>query len=121
MGVQQCRAAGFEPDVRFELADLGAHVALIAAGRAVGMLPDLLFVGTRSPLALGALPGDPAREIFTATRRASAGRPGIQLVQEAIEEAFAPRGLTAGSAVGYSQTLGAGAFVEGERSPQPSR
>ena len=87
--VQQCRAAGFEPDVRFELADLGAHVALIAAGRAVGMLPDLLFVGTRSPLALGALPGDPAREIFTATRRASAGRLGIQLVQEAIEEAFA--------------------------------
>lgn len=86
--VQQCRAAGFEPDVRFELADLGAHVALIAAGRAVGMLPDLLFVGTRSPLALGALPGDPAREIFTATRRASAGRLGIQLVQEAIEEAF---------------------------------
>ena len=75
--------------MRFELADLGAHVALIAAGRAVGMLPHLLFVGTRSPLALGALPGDPAREIFTATRRASAGRLGIQLVQEAIEEAFA--------------------------------
>ncbi|MBN9176577.1 MAG: LysR family transcriptional regulator [Microbacterium sp.] len=87
--VQQCRAAGFEPDVRFELADLGAHVSLIAAGRAVGMLPDLLFVGARAPIALGALPGDPVREIFTATRRASAGRPGIHLVQEAIAEAFA--------------------------------
>lgn len=87
--VQQCRAAGFEPDVRFELADLGAHVALIAAGRAVGMLPDLLWTDSPAPVTLGPLPGDPAREIFTATRRASAGRPGIRLVQDAISEAFA--------------------------------
>ncbi|MGU7895934.1 LysR family transcriptional regulator substrate-binding protein, partial [Escherichia coli] len=35
---QQCRAAGFEPDVRFELADLTAHVRLVASGHAVGMI-----------------------------------------------------------------------------------
>ncbi|GAA1635420.1 LysR family transcriptional regulator [Microbacterium flavum] len=87
--VQQCRAAGFEPDVRFELADLGAHVALIAAGHAVGMLPDLLWTGQPVPVALGALPGEPVREIFTASRRASGERPGIRLVREAIAEAFA--------------------------------
>ncbi|WP_314431633.1 LysR family transcriptional regulator [Microbacterium lacticum] len=86
--VQQCRAAGFEPDVRFSLADLGAHVALIASGHAVGMLPDLLWNGSRPPVTLGALPGDPAREIFAASRRSGAGRPGIRLVRDAIADAF---------------------------------
>lgn len=87
--VQQCRAAGFEPDVRFELADLSAHVALISAGHAVGMLPGLLGASAIQPLTLSPLPGDPVREIFTASRTASAGRPGIRLVRDAIAEAFA--------------------------------
>ncbi|WP_448262028.1 LysR family transcriptional regulator [Microbacterium aurum] len=90
--VQQCRAAGFEPDVRFELADLAAHVQLIAAGHAVGLLPDLLWAGRRPQadgIALTDLPGSPVREIFTAERRAAAPCPGIRLVREAIAEAFA--------------------------------
>ena len=91
--VQQCRAAGFEPDVRYELADLGAHVALITAGHAVGMLPDLLWAGRPAPVALASLPGDPAREIFTAERRSEAPRPGIRLVREAMADAFASAGL----------------------------
>lgn len=91
--VQQCRAAGFEPDVRYELADLGAHIALIAAGHAVGMLPDLLWAGAAAPVTLTALPGEPAREIFTAERRSSASRPGIRLVRAAMADAFAAAGL----------------------------
>lgn len=91
--VQQCRAAGFEPDVRYELADLGAHVALIAAGHAVGMLPDLLWAGARAPVTLTPLPGHPAREIFTAERRSSVPRPGIRLVRDAIADAFVAAGL----------------------------
>lgn len=90
--VQQCRAAGFEPDVRFELADLAAHVQLIAAGHAVGLLPDLLWAGRRPQadgIALTDLPGSPVREIFTAERRGATPRPGIRLVREAIAEAFA--------------------------------
>lgn len=90
--VQQCRAAGFEPDVRFELADLAAHVLLIAAGHAVGLLPDLLWAGRRPQadgIALTDLPGSPVREIFTAERRGATPRPGIRLVREAIAEAFA--------------------------------
>ncbi|PZU45299.1 MAG: LysR family transcriptional regulator [Microbacterium sp.] len=89
--VQQCRAAGFEPDVRYELADLGAHVSLIAAGHAVGMLPDLLWDGRRPPVTLGELPGAPVREIFVASRRESAARPGIRLVHDALTGAFAER------------------------------
>ena len=39
-------------------------------------------------MTLGALPGDPAREIFAASRRSGAGRPGIRLVRDAIADAF---------------------------------
>ncbi|MFT4281494.1 LysR family transcriptional regulator [Microbacterium sp.] len=88
--VQQCRAVGFEPDVRFELADLAAHVPLIAAGHAVGLLPDLLWV-EQPALRLTDLPGSPAREIFTAVRRSDADRPSIRLVREALTDAFAAR------------------------------
>ncbi len=89
--VQQCRAAGFEPDVRFELADLTAHVRLIAAGHAAGLLPDLLWAGDAPPVRLIGLPGAPARELFTAARRASTSRGGIRLVRRALATAFDAR------------------------------
>jgi len=89
---QQCRAAGFEPDVRFELTDLTAHARLIAAGHAVGMLPDLVFAGGASPVRLVDLPGEPRREIFTAVRRGSSERPGIRAVTSALHDAYAALG-----------------------------
>lgn len=89
--VQQCRAAGFEPDVRFELADLTAHVRLIAAGHAVGLLPDLLWAGEPAPVVLSDLPDAPVREVFTAVRRSDVERSGIRLVRDALADAFAAR------------------------------
>ncbi len=86
--VQQCRAAGFEPDVRFELADLTAHVGLIRSGVAVGLLPDLVWAGGTAPVRLVPLPGEPAREVFAAMRGSSADRPGIRAVQAALADAF---------------------------------
>lgn len=86
--VQQCRAAGFEPDVRFELADLTAHIGLIEAGLAVGLLPDLVWAGRRPPVRLVDLPEHPAREVFTAQRVSSASRPGIRVVHQALRDAF---------------------------------
>ena len=90
--VQQCRAAGFEPDVRFESADLTAHVRLIAAGHAVGMLPDLIWAGVGAaaepPVDLHDLPGGPLREIFTATRESAVDRVGVRAVQAALEASF---------------------------------
>ncbi|TFV85340.1 LysR family transcriptional regulator [Microbacterium sp. dk485] len=85
---QQCRAAGFEPDVRFELADLTAHARLVAAGAAVGMIPDLVFAGATPPVRLVDLPGTPRRDVFTAVRRGSRGRPGIRAVRAALAAAF---------------------------------
>lgn len=89
--VQQCRAAGFEPDVRFELSDLTAHVGLVEAGLAVGLLPDLVWAARRPPLRLVDLPGSPAREVFTAQRVSSAARPGIRVVRQALRDAFPAR------------------------------
>jgi len=85
--VQQCRAAGFEPDVRFETADLTAHVALVSAGHAVGVLPDLVWAGATPSVRLVELEDAPAREIFAATRSGSG--PGIVAVHAALRDAFA--------------------------------
>ncbi|WP_029144834.1 LysR family transcriptional regulator [Microbacterium luticocti] len=88
---EQCRAAGFEPDVRFEIADLTAQVRLITAGHAVGLLPDLVWSGTAPTARLVELPQAPSRELFTAARRATAGRSGILAVRTALHDAFAAR------------------------------
>jgi DNA-binding transcriptional LysR family regulator len=89
--VEQCRAAGFEPDVRFEVADLTAQVRLITAGHAVGLLPDLVWSGGAPTARLLDLPEAPHRELFTAARRTTADRTGIRAVRSALQEAFAGR------------------------------
>ncbi len=87
--VQQCRAVGFEPDVRFEATDLIAHTRLVAAGHAVAMLPDLVWTGDRSTVQLRELPGSPVREIFAATRSGSQESPAIGAVRDALADALA--------------------------------
>ncbi|HYI33276.1 MAG TPA: LysR substrate-binding domain-containing protein [Glaciibacter sp.] len=84
---QLCRSAGFEPDVRFETADLIAHIRLIQSGNAVGVLPDLVWSGASPTVRLLGLPGAPERTIFTAARRSSAGRPGVLAVRDALARA----------------------------------
>lgn len=67
--VQLCRAAGFEPDIRFETADLVTHIRLIASGDAVGPLPGLVWAGRVPEVDLLPLPDAPRRTIFTSARR----------------------------------------------------
>lgn len=86
--VQQCRAAGFEPDVRFEATDLAAHARLVAAGHAVAMLPDLVWTGGRAGIRLLDLPGSPEREIFAAWRRGSRDNPAVVAVRTALADAL---------------------------------
>ncbi len=94
--VQQCRAAGFEPDVRFEATDLIAHARLVEAGLAVAMLPDLIWTGEQSRVRLVDLPGSPVREIFAATRTGSRDDPVIAAVRDALAETLAAHGSVAG-------------------------
>ncbi|MEN0023205.1 MAG: LysR family transcriptional regulator [Microbacterium sp.] len=81
---QLCRTAGFEPDVRFEVADLTAHVRLIRAGLAAGLLPELVWAGETPTVDLSPLPDEPRREIFSSARRVSAAAPSIRAVRRAL-------------------------------------
>lgn len=85
--VQLCRRAGFEPDVRFETADLVTHIRLIASGNAVGLLPGLVWAGGRPEVDLLPLPDAPHRTIFTSARRAAAASPGVVAVRAALAAA----------------------------------
>lgn len=80
---QACRTAGFEPDVRYETADLQAHMRLIESGNAVALLPGL--VRTESRLRMVNLPGDPHRTIFTAARISNADDPAVQAIRAALD------------------------------------
>ncbi|HST72067.1 MAG TPA: LysR substrate-binding domain-containing protein [Kocuria rosea] len=92
---QACRRAGFEPDVRYETADLQTQTRLIASGNAVGFMPDLLWAGDRAPCRLLDLPEAPRRTMFTSVREASAHRPAILAVRRVLEEVAASRSWVA--------------------------
>lgn len=81
---QACRQAGFEPDVRFETADLQAHQRLIEAGEAVALLPGLARVGADTRMRMVELPGSPTRTIFTAARKSRAQSPALIAVRAAL-------------------------------------
>lgn len=87
--MQVCRRAGFEPDVRFETADLQAHIRLVESGNAVALTSDLLWTGRTTTVQLRDLDGSPHRTIFTSARRASTDHPGIVACREALAVAVA--------------------------------
>jgi DNA-binding transcriptional LysR family regulator len=86
---QACRVAGFEPDVRYETADLQAQIRLIESGNAVALLPDLLWLSREPLVTLHRLQGHPRRTIFTSTRQASARQPGVRACRDALARAVA--------------------------------
>ena len=81
---QACRSAGFEPDVRYETADLQAQIRLIESGNAVALMPDLVWTGRGTTARLLDLPGKPHRTVFTSVRRSSAQRPAILAARETL-------------------------------------
>ncbi len=83
---QQCRAAGFEPDVRYETADLQAHVRLVETGNAVALLPDLIWEGTAPACRLVDLPGDPHRMVFTSVRASGALFPAVAAFRRVLAD-----------------------------------
>lgn len=83
-----CRAAGFEPRVRWQTDDLILHLEHVAAGHGVALLPRL---GVRAgvagievrPLAPPAV----TRELLAVTRSAAVARPAIVAVLDALTAA----------------------------------
>jgi len=91
---QACRRAGFEPDVRFETADLQAHLALIESGNAVALIPDLMLSQADPGTRQIKLPEPHYRTLFTSARRASRANPGIAAVRAALDQAVRTRGVS---------------------------
>lgn len=87
---QQCRQAGFEPEIRYETDDVEAHVALVESGNAVALLSDLMRVRHRPSVRLVDLPGSPRRQVFTSARAALAGTPAIQAWRAALAQVVPP-------------------------------
>ncbi|MBK0420763.1 LysR family transcriptional regulator [Leucobacter sp. CSA2] len=82
--LEACRSAGFEPDIRFETADLQAHLRLIESGNAVALLPGLVHYRGAPEVRLIPLPGDPHRTVFTAARESAGSRPALAAVRAAL-------------------------------------
>jgi DNA-binding transcriptional LysR family regulator len=84
--IRACRElGGFDPDIRHRTNDAFVGLALVAAGQAVMLLPDLVGLYgrpgiTARPIAEGTLD----RTIFMATRAADAARPSIRALREAV-------------------------------------
>ena len=86
---QACRQAGFEPDVRFETADLQAHIRFVESGNAVAILPDLVWSGRTPSVHLVRLDGHPTRTVFTSARDASKDRPTILACRAILNQSVA--------------------------------
>lgn len=86
---QACRSAGFEPEVRYETADIQAHLRLVESGNAVALVNGLSVHEREGGIRLYELPGAPSRTIFTSTRESNMRHPAIIAVREALTEAAA--------------------------------
>jgi DNA-binding transcriptional LysR family regulator len=82
------RAAGFEPDIRFDSPDLLLHVHLVETGHAVALLPDLLWTQRRADVRLQELPGRPTRRLYTGIRRGTAAHPAVRAFRAALAHAL---------------------------------
>ena len=90
---QRCRVAGFEPDVRFETADLQAHVRLVETGNAVAFLPDLVWWGVEpTGCRLLDLPGSPRRTVFTSARASGSDYPAVAVFRRVLSQVAAELG-----------------------------
>jgi DNA-binding transcriptional LysR family regulator len=84
-----CRAAGFEPDVRYAGSDLLFEILLAETGRAAAVIPGLLLSAVPRPAArIQRIPGRPHRRLTTGVRAGAAGQPAIRAFREALRQAI---------------------------------
>ena len=84
-----CRAAGFEPDVRYTGSDLLLQIHLAETGHAAAVIPGLLLAAVPPPAArVRALPGHPRRKLTTGVRSGATADPAIRAFRAALSEAI---------------------------------
>ncbi|TDB90979.1 LysR family transcriptional regulator [Actinomadura sp. 7K534] len=87
-----CRAAGFEPDVRFESTDLLLHLRLVERGHAAALLPGLVWSGRPPAVPVVRLPEeDRTRRLLTAARRGGGSHPAVRAFRDALAAGLAYR------------------------------
>jgi len=82
-----CHAAGFEPDVAFESADMLVHARLATQGHAVAFLPDLLWADNAPDVPLLQPERVHRRTIWVTLRAASADHPLVRTVLSGLRHA----------------------------------
>ncbi len=89
MVTRTCRdLGGFDPDIRHRTNDAVVSLALVAGGRAVTLLPELVRPEAQAGVAVRAIAERPVhRAIFAATRSADATRPSVQALLAAVRDA----------------------------------
>ena len=94
MTTRTCRElAGFDPDIRHRTNDSVTSLALVAHGRAVALLPELVAPRAEPGIAVRAIAeGTVHRTVFAATRATDAERPSVQALLEAVRAAAADLG-----------------------------
>lgn len=86
--VALCHEAGFDPDVRFESADILLHVRMVEQGLAVALLPDLVWASGRAAVPLIDLPpARTTRRIITLCRSGASRRPAVVAFRAALKKA----------------------------------
>ncbi|MDH6195514.1 DNA-binding transcriptional LysR family regulator [Mycobacterium frederiksbergense] len=92
-----CRAAGFEPKVRFVSPDPFAHRRLVEQGLAAAFLPATVARGLAEPAVpvTGVLPTDLHRTLVTLVRRGTEVSEPIRACRTAIELAYQDAGVCA--------------------------
>lgn len=80
-----CRAAGFEPLVRFESADLLVHSQLAETGHAAALLPDLVWDARPAVAQFVTLPGNPKRQVYTAVRAGAENQPVLVELRRVLD------------------------------------
>jgi DNA-binding transcriptional LysR family regulator len=86
--VRLCRTmGGFEPEIRHRSNDLLMLLALVAAGQAVTLLPDLVGPERDPAVAVRDFAEGPVnRTVFTAIRRSGTRRPALIALRSALKE-----------------------------------
>lgn len=82
--VVACRSAGFEPDIAHQIDDFPTMMRLVAAGAGVALVPDLALVAPPDGVRVVDIDKPFSRTIQIAYRTASAARPAVAAVHDAL-------------------------------------
>jgi DNA-binding transcriptional LysR family regulator len=86
-----CRAAGFDPRIRFEFDDYAAMQSLVASGAGVAFAPDMGLTRVNPGVAVRPIAFGPKRRVHAALRAGEGGSAGIPEMLAALRESVAAR------------------------------